>query len=178
MAPLPVESTARLFVDYTTCSEQHTLMCRFGVGSSVGDAIALVDAFLIALDDFVLAATIDAARVADLGSTFTYPVSWTGAATFGAGVGTHYKTANYLDFVGRSIGGRRVRMAVFGAVFHADTVGTGDYRFNATDEARVAAALAVLEASSTEPVAIDGDAAVWQQYANCGVNAYWRNNIR
>lgn len=178
MAPLPVESTARLFVDYTTCSEQHTMMVRYGVGGSVSDAIAMLDAFLIALDDFVLAATIDGARVSDLGSTVTYPVAWTGAAGFGDGTGTHYKTANYLDFVGRSIGGRRVRLAVFGAVFHADTVGTGDYRFNATDEARVAAALAVLEASSDTPVAIDGDPAVWQQYANCGVNAYWRNHIR
>lgn len=177
MAPLPVESTGRLFVDYTVATIQHTAMVRFGSGGNAGDAMALLDALWIALDDLILAATVDAARVADLGSTVTYPVTWTGASTFGAGTGERYKTANYIDFIGRSIGGRRVRLATFGCAFHVDTVDS-DYRFGVSDDARVAAAVAVLEAGSDVPVAIDGDPAVWQQYGNIGVSAYWRNRLR
>jgi len=177
MAPLPVENTDRLFVDYTVCGEQHTALIRFGGTASVGDAMAMYDAFLLALDDFIFLTTIDGARQALNGSTVTFPITWSGAATYGSGAGSHFQTANYADFIGRSIGGRRVRIAQFGAIVHADTVDS-DYRYNAADEPRVAAALAVLEADSGSPVAIDGDPAVWQQYANIGVNAYWRNRIR
>lgn len=177
MAPLPVESTGRLFVDYSTCGEVHTAMVRFGTGGNAGDAMSMLDSFWIAIDPLMYLATIIGARVADLGLTVTYPVTWTGAADFGSGAGSHYQTANYLDFVGRSIGGRRVRLATFGLISHADT-SNSDYRHQATDSAAVAAGLAVLEASTDTPVAIDGASAVWQQYANIGVNAYWRNQIR
>lgn len=177
MAPLPVESTGRLFVDYSTCQEVHTAMVRFGTGGNAGDAMAMLDSFWIAITSLMYLGTIQAARVADLGSTVTYPVTWTGAASFGSGAGSHYQTANYVDFVGRSIGGRRVRLATFGLISHADT-SNSDYRHQATDSAAVAAGLAVLEASTDTPVAIDGSPAVWQQYADIGVNAYWRNHIR
>lgn len=177
MPALPVESTARLFVDYSTCGEEHTALVRFGTGGSVSDAMAMLDAFWIAIDPLMYLGTITGARVADIGLTVTYPVTWTGAADFGSGAGSHYQTANYIDFVGRSIGGKRVRLSTFGLISHADTSGS-DYRHNASDVAAVAAALAVLEASGDTPVAIDGDPGVWQQYANIGVSAYWRNKIR
>lgn len=177
MAALPVESTGRLFVDYTICGEGHTVLVRYGTGGNPGDAMALLDAFWIATDALFYHAIITGARVADLGSTVTYPVTYTGASSFGSGAGSHYQTANYIDFVGRSIGGKRVRVSTFGVVTHADTAAS-DYRWDATENADVAAGLAVLEAGTDTPVAIDGDPAVWHQYANIGVNAYWRNRIR
>jgi hypothetical protein len=59
----------------------------------------------------------------------------------------------------------------------ADT-SSEDYRLTTGESAPVAAALAVLEAGSGTPVAIDGDPVNFHQYANMGVNAYWRNHIR
>lgn len=175
MAPLPSNTTAVLFVDYSTGSENHTLQVRYGTGGSTAGAMDFVDAFLTALDDTIFTMTILAARVRDIGTNVTYPVTWTGASTYGAGVAAHDQSAWYIDFVGRSIGGRRVRLAVFGAAAVSDSAGH-DYRLPATGN--IADALTQIELSSDFPVAIDGDPAGWHQYANMGVNAYWRNRIR
>lgn len=177
MASLPVNSTACLFLDYSTCGENHTCMVRYGTGASAGDAMALLDALLTALDPGLTQLDVIGARVRDLGGSVTYPVTWSGDAQYGGTPGPHYKSAAYLDFVGRSIGGRRSRIAIFGPGDFFD-VANSDYRFTTADSATIAAAVAVLEGGVDVPVSIDGDAVNWNQYANTGVNAYWRNRIR
>ncbi len=137
----------------------------------------MFDAFLTALSPSLQQITIIGARVRDLGGSVTYPVTWDGDATYGGGAGDHVNSAMYLDFVGRSIGGRRARIAMFGATGPFDGA-SDDYRLTAAEDLSVAAALAVLEALAACPVAIDGDVVNWHQYANLGVNAYWRNHIR
>ncbi len=176
MAPLPSNNTGVLFVDYNTCGEDHTIQCRFNAAASFNDSMALMDGFLTAISASTQLITITGARVRDVGSNVTYPVTWTGAATYGSGAGTHDQAAWFFDFVGRSIGGRRVRMAVFGAQTIVDGSGH-DYRLD-TGTASIAAAIAALESDGNACCAIDGDAPSWHQYANSGVNAYWRNHIR
>jgi len=175
MAPLPINNTAVLFVDYIVSNHNHTMQLRFNDTASAGDAIAVADAFLTALDDRIFTLTILGARVRDQGGSVTYPVTWTGAASYGAGTAGDYTSGWYFDFVGRSIGGRRGRVSVFGAAFLNDT---NDYRFELTDNIAYGAAMAVLEAGSGVPVAIDGDPINFNQYVNSGVNAYWRNHLR
>lgn len=175
MAPLPSNTTATLFVDYSTGDENHTIQVRFGVGGSISDAMGFLDRFWTALDNTIYTLTVLGARVRDLGSTVTYPVTWTGAPTYGDGVANHGQSAWYIDFIGRSIGGRRVRLTTFGAAAVQDAT-DHDYRLPAAGN--VADALGEIELSSDVPVAIDGDPAGWQQYGNLGVNAYWRNRIR
>lgn len=176
MAPLPSNNTGVFYLDYTTEGEDHTLQVRFGTGSSALEAASVVNGFLSAVEAQLYTLTVRGARVRDLGANVTYPVDWDGDDVYGSGSTGHYTSAFYMDFVGRSIDGRRCRVAVFGCKSLADSSGS-DYRFSsATDW--VAAGLAALEALPFCPVSISGEVVNWQQYANVGVNAYWRNHIR
>jgi len=175
MAPLPHNNTAIFYLDYQTCGHDHTMEVRFGSGSSAGEAAAMIDAFLIALDDYIRVWTVIGARVQDIGTNVSYPVTWDGEDTYGSGAGTEDESAQYLSYVGRSIDGRRYRQFAFGsAVDHS----SGKYRVQAGVDAKVAAALAVLEAAAECPVSISGQAINFQQYANCGQNSYWERQIR
>lgn len=177
MAPIPSNNTGVLFVDYNTCGEDHTIQMRYGSGGSVTDAMTVMENFLNALDPGLNLVTIIGARERAAGGNVTFPVAWTGAATYGGSAGTREKTAQYIDFVGRSVGGVRLRVAMFGVGDVVDTT-EHDYRFSRAASAVVDDALTALEASAVAPVAADGDAVSWHQYANVGVNAYWRNRIR
>jgi len=176
MAPLPSNNTAVYYLDYETEGHIHTIQARYGSGGSANDAAAMLDAFLTALGTNIYLYNIQGARVRDAGGSVTYPVTWDGASTYGSGTEGEYASAQYGDFIGRSIGGRRCRIAIFGVKGIVDTSGD-DFRFPDT-VGYVGAALAVLRASSDTPVAIDGDPVNWHDYMNSGINAYWRNHIR
>jgi hypothetical protein len=84
-------------------------------------------------------------------------------------------TANYIDFVGRDTDGVRVRVAVFGANF--TTLGD-DYRASASESAFVGDAIAQLTSDAQMFWTVAGNVPVWNNYADIGTNAYWRNKIR
>lgn len=176
MAPLPSNNTGVFYLDYTTEGQDHTMQIRFGTGSSALEAAGVADAFLAALGTNMYAMTINGARVRDAGASVSYPVTWDGDAVYGSGTEGLYATAQYVDFVGRSIDGRRARIAVFGWKGIVDTT-DDNFRFSSST-GWVAAALAALEALPFCPVSISGEVVNWQQYANTGINAYWRNHIR
>lgn len=177
MAPLPSNNTAVLFVDYSSCGEDHTLQVRFSASSSAAAAMAYADDFLTAVAPFLFLTTIRGARTRAQGSNLSFPIAWTGAATYGSGAGEHFNAAWYIDFIGRSPLGRRVRMGMFGTNVVTDAV-NDDYRLLESENVNVANTLVALESSPSEGVAIDGGNTVWNRYANIGVNAYWRNRIR
>jgi hypothetical protein len=176
MAPLPSNTTGVFYLDYHVEGEDHTLQIRFGEASSALEAASVADAFLAAVEDNLFLLTVLGARVRDAGGSVSYPVDWDGANTYGAGTTGHYASGIYMDFVGRSIDGRRCRISVFGAQNPVDSTGK-DYRFT-TDTAWVSGGLAALESLANCPVSISGEPVNWQQYANVGINAYWRNKIR
>jgi hypothetical protein len=80
-----------------------------------------------------------------------------------------------LNFIGRSFGGRRAALELFGCT--AVSSG-GIFRLPAADFADVAAAIAELTAAEGTALAIDGTQPIWQNYVNIGASAYWRNKIR
>lgn len=174
MAPLPFNSTNVLFVDYTTCGSQHTLQVRFG-DAALGVAMTDAADFLAALGNSHRLMTINGARFQAQGSDVTEDATWGGAASYGTGAGIRSEGAQYYDFIGRSPAGRRVRLAVFGAIRNNQD---GLYRATGADDAAFAAALVVLRREGTSFLAIDGTHAIWKNYVNLGDNAYWRNHIR
>lgn len=176
MAPLPNNSTGVLYVDYTTEGEEHTLQLRFGDPGSFNDAMDVAVALFAAMDSFLYSISSIACRVRDAGGNVTYPVSWTGDEAYGSSTEGHYATAQYADFVGRSIDGRRCRVAFFGVKGIVDTTGK-DFRFPSSTT-WVGDVLAALRAGDTSPVSISGLVVNWYDYADTGINAYWRNRIR
>jgi hypothetical protein len=126
------------------------------------------------LDPLMFASTIDDVEWAASGSNVFNPVV-TGAEGhgYGTGAGTVTEIPEYIDFVGRTPGGKRVRAAFFGLGISAV-----DYRFQAGENADVDAAIAVLVGSSASLLGIDGLNPVWKSYANQGFNAYWQREVR
>jgi len=177
MAPLPSNNTAVLFVDYSGCGENHTVQVRYGTGASAADAMTLLDAVWFAMSPRLRLVTVTGARVRDISTNVTYPVTWTGAVNYGSGAGFHFESAYYADFVGRSIDGRRCRLAFFCAQAPAD-ITSNDFRVSATESTDVDDAITALNAGTDVPVTISGQAVNWQTYTNIGTNAYWRNRIR
>lgn len=172
MAPLPIDNTPRFKVFYTNCSVQHVMDIRspdspFAFGLNVDD---LLNALLTVLTPTV----IDEVQWAPSGSNiFNNVVTGIEGNTYGAGAISTLYPAFYTNFVGRSTGGRRVRLAVFGTTNIAQ-----DYRFVAGENAAIDAAIAALQVAANHFTAIDGLKPVWKTYANAGLNAYWQRKLR
>jgi hypothetical protein len=153
------------------------MQLRWGDGATASDAMTKLDAVLTEITTMFRLITITGARARQASVNITLPVTWSGAATYGSGAGTHDESAKYLDFIGRSPGGRRVRLSVFGLITAVDGSGH-DYRIASTDDANVAAAVIELNADAETAVAIDGEKPIWYPFVDVGENAYWRNRIR
>lgn len=175
MAPLPPDSTARVKVNYSTCGFEHTAMIRFKEPNTVDDVVTEFNALITAIGSlFYLSSFIDA-QVAVSGSNVFNPVAGGWPVTWGSGVGPNYATAHYLDFVGRSLDGRRVRLALFGCQSYTSG---DDYRALSTESAAVDDAVNVLNDAEGVFLSINGFQPIYKSYANIGVNAYWRNKVR
>lgn len=175
MAPLPVNNTETWFLDYVVGGVNHTLEMRSGSPMSNIDASNAYDALLSGLSLTIYEMTVVRLRKRLIGSTVSLPGTWAGAATYGTGVATRSQAAQYIDFIGRTHLGRRARAAIFGSKIVS--VGN-DYRVNPGESAEVDAAILTIKADVNFWFAIDGIKPIWYPYANCGVNAYWRNRIR
>lgn len=175
MAPLPPNSTARVKVFYETCGHVHTAQIRYKAPNTVDDVITAFNDLITACGGmFYHSSFIDAQVAADGSNVFNpvaggWPVEWGGA--------THDQsaTAQYVDFVGRSFDGRRVRFSLFGAIY---TVSGANYRTLSTEEPMVDDAVNVLNGAEGVFLSINGFQPVWKSYVDIGVNAYWRNQLR
>lgn len=175
MAPLPPSSTKRYWLDYTVGGFTHSQQMRVVSGTTDAAANAAFDAVWTEMDSQLLLCTIIGMRVAAIGSNATFPVAWTGPSSYGAGVGQAYQTAQYYDFIGRGSSAKRVRVAFFGTI----NVQVGnDYRVSQLESTAIAPTIAALQADPNCFVDISGSLVAWHAYADCGVNAYWRNQIR
>lgn len=183
MAPLPVESTARYFVDYRAQTREHTVMFRYldTPGGSPPDAafIADISAFLSALrpgmptDWLILGA-----RYAVTGSNVTNPVTAPTLTGAGAQAVQQGETPAYMGFLGRSVDGRRCRLFILGAGVSPASEGSfyGDYRVFGSEVTWIDTAIDELDASGV--VSISGTEVIWKPYANLGYNAYWQKKTR
>lgn len=175
MAPLPIDNTRRWWLDYSVCTKEHSLLMRSIDTVDAVQASDAIDAFLTALNSQLRLVTVLGLRMAPKSSSISAPAVWSGAATYGSGAGSPFESANFIDFLGRTSGGRRARAGMFGAI--NAQVG-GDYRVTNAESTFVGDALTALAADPDCFQAIDDFAPTWYQYANIGASAYWRNKIR
>lgn len=175
MAALPSNNTKRFFLDYDTCGFGHTLLCRTTPTVTAADAGATINAFLLAIEAEFRLITVTGFRSAAEGSNLTFPETWPGDASFGAGAGSAFESAHYMDYVGRGQTGHRCRVAVFGMI---NASAGDDYRLTVAENVLVSNAIDELTSDANIFNDVDGQSVVWNPYANVGTNAYWRNKIR
>lgn len=172
MAPLPANNTPRYKVFYTNCGVQHTQEWR-SPNSPAAMSVDL-DVLWTAASPLLKATVIDEVQFCASGQNVFNSVAMDFVGeTYGSGAGTVSYVPLYVDFVGRSTGGRRVRAAFFGAALDG-----ADYRFVAGENADVDNVVGVLQSGDFGVTAIDGLTPIWKSYANAGYNAYWQRAVR
>ena len=172
MAPLDPKSTPRFRIHYSTVTTEHTLQLRSQ--ASPGVVGGIIDDFFLALGDAVSSRTNLFTEFAPTGSDVFNPVT-TGfeGQLYGTITGDPETNAWAYTFIGRSSGGRRTRIAVFGALFLGS-----DYRIESSVSPTVAAAIAVLTANGSNIVCIDGLTPIWKAYVDVQVNDHWVKKLR
>lgn len=174
MAPLPPNSTGRYFCDYQLNAHEHTAMVRANAIVSPATMGVQLDQLFTALTSMLPVITVTRLRWSPSGSTVSTPVlSGIEGNSYGFGTITQEAEPRFLDFVGRSPGGRRCRMAVFG---YAGPL--SDYRLTSAENTDVALALTTLQGGANSWLAIDGTKPVWYPYVDVGYNAYWQRKLR
>lgn len=175
MAPLAPDSTARVWVDYHTCSEDHTLLIRYKDPATTDDVADAFSELMTLIGAFFAVSTVNGVRAAALGSNVSNPIAGGWPTGWGSGAGDHAMSANYLDFIGRSLDGRRTRLAIFGCIVRQQG---DDYRATIAESSVVNDGVSHLNSFPNIYLSINEFKPVYYPYANMGVNAYWRNRIR
>lgn len=171
---LPANNTARYKIFYTVGGHQHVQEVRVGVVSPSALGTAL-DAYYTAINDQLYTVTIDEVQYAGSGSDIFFAVS-SGIEGNNYGGGTPAvagENAYFLNFSGRTSGGRRMRFYQYGP----KGLG-GDYRFVAGENADLDAGVAAIVGTPNMWLGIDGVKPAMKSYINAGVNAYWQRNLR
>src|SRR5690348_1317394 len=172
MSVLPPDSTPRYKIFYTGGLNDHDFQIRSHISPS--DLGILVDNFLTALAPRMHLITVNQVQFAPSGSNIFNPVTTTiEGNTYSSGAAITQEAPNYIDFIGRSTGGKRTRITLFGVC----GLGT-DFRWAAGEDSAVDAAIAVLVAVGGDIRCIDDIAPLWKPYANAGVNAHWQKATR
>lgn len=176
MAPLPPQSTARVWLDYSDGTNEHSLVARLGDAVSVATAVTNMNAFMLELAPSLNLLTVIGARAAFDGSNVSNPFTWTGAATYGSGTMPVVNAPRELRFIGRSGDGRRVSVSVYG--FSGAT--PPSYRVSAGVDAAVDDAIDALASASAAGVFLSISTAVpvWKTYASFNFNSYWERQAR
>lgn len=174
MAPLPENNTECYFVDYTAAGENHTMLVRVADDTAAGDFGDTMNAVLGTIDTLLYQLTINQVRRRARNSTITFPViSGIEGNTYGSGAPANDERADFINFVGRSIGGRRVSLAIFGANQIDD-----NFRATSSESSDVAATVALLNSDDGIFLSIDGLNPVWYPYVNMAASAYWQRKLR
>lgn len=170
LPPLPANNTDRAWLAYTSQGEGHEIVFRFPSGTTQANIVTACAAFANSIKSAMLTTdTFTGLRHQDSGSTLSFPLAWTVITGTGSGTPDADNKAKFIALSGRSLGGYRCRLTFFTAIIN-DTVG---YRIAGSSAIGVAVA-----AMTTAPVAVDGNAVIWNTYTNVGYNAYWQRQLR
>jgi hypothetical protein len=175
MPPLPPESTPRYIVHYQVLGgPEHSLQVRAPATVSPAAFGTFINSFLSPLVADLWQITILGVDFIPSGTNVGNPVI-TGIEgnTYGSGSSSQASIPLSLSFVGRSSGGRRGRIFLFGF-----KIGDPNYRFAPGENVGLDAARAVLVGASGYPLAIDGLELVFKPYANMGWNDHWIRELR
>ena len=174
MAPLPHNNTAIFYVDYTVDAIQHTFEVRFDGAESPASFGSTLNAFLNTIAPVLYQLSIDVIRFQAEGSNVSAPVV-TGIEgnTYGTAAPIGWVRANFIRFVGRSSGGRRVSFDLY-----VPDVTDTNFRITAAENSDVADAIDILNGEESMFLAIDGLAPTWYAYVNIKQNSYWARKLR
>lgn len=175
MAPLPSSTTARLKVTYANVIASHVVVIRCPTFADLGDAADLFTAVVTGLGSQVAFSDVTQVQAADVGSDLFFDVAGSSLLgdTFGSGPASEETNARFVQFSGRSIGGRRTKLYIFGWKGAMD-----DYRLTGAEDAAVLAAVTALNAAENAGVAIDGLTTVYNNYANLKAHDHWVHKAR
>lgn len=179
MAPVPPNTTARVWLDYTSQGNEHSLLTRWNAQPQgiIPQVEAFYQDFLDALNSFRLTDwQVTGMRYSVAGTDFSLPYEAEPVLTPGQASPNAASQAFSLNFMGRgATSGSRVMWSVFGVNFTIDT----DYRLSIAESTPIALAVAVLQvAANNGLVTVSNDAPIIYQYANQRVNAYWQTESR
>lgn len=174
--------TARYKVNYQANNGQHSFMLRVPSAENLdGPFIGRVNDFLASLaisgqlvTDWSVLGALAADNLVDVFLPATPPVFGNNAGTTGP---ANSLRPNFMSFVGRSTGGSRVTLKVFGWGVSAQSgAGTANYRVTGQEAAWVNTTIAALNAIGA--VGIDGLPVLWYPYVNYGVHAGYQRKLR
>jgi hypothetical protein len=188
MAPLPPNSTPRLFLDYTSMGIPHTLMVRLPAAAALPE----VEGFAFALGSVLVTRMLEgdsvlSARYSNAGSSFSFPINFDpnpGILTNAGNIWGQDPESTFISVVGRSaVSGRKSRVEFFTPV--TTTSWPSDNRYNPGESAPIDTfrlnLLNVLNGISTgglAAVTIDGTDVFYNPYVNIAQNAYWQRKQR
>jgi len=175
MAPLPVDSTGRYKVFYTNTGHQHTQQWRHSGAPNHTAFETFLTGIWTAMTGQLFPTTIDDVQYAAVGSNIFNSIVMSGfvGSSYGSGTPDNIASTQFVDFVGRSTDGRRVRVQFFG-----NDTNDESFRFNAGENGNIDATIAALQGNTVSLATIGGLAPVWKGYADVGFNAYWQRNAR
>jgi hypothetical protein len=172
---LPVNNTARLFIEYTSGGQDHVCIVRMTDGAHEQEGMdqyatlrPLIAAYLPSTD------AVKGARFCERLSTVSFPLA---VAPVAGSLGPSFapdNKPNFVSFTGRSRDGYRVKLTVFSAA----VLETERYREVAPTTGPAAALLGYLRNAATNIVTISGQKPIWNNYVNQGVNAYYQRKQR
>lgn len=174
MAPIPPSNTVRYKLNYATANAEHSMLCRTTGSVTPAGFSSFMDSFLTSLSASLYEISIISLQVAAASLNVFNTVTWGGDPSYGSGAEPAVFAPRQICFLGRTSGGRRARMFLFG--YKGDTPGT--YRIYSADQADIAAAYVVLNANAGAFIGIDGLATVKYNYVDINFNSYWERKVR
>jgi len=175
MPALAPNNTDRYFFHYQTAAHSHTLVVRTASGELYATVEGAVEDLLTGLSAAFVASAGTSVDFQAAGTDFSTPVStgdWS-SFSWGSGAATPENDAIAFNFQGRSSGGHKSRMGIFGY-----KNSPSNYRLTGGEAAAVETAVGILNSTVGAFLAIDGLHPNWYSYVNIKPNDYWVRQAR
>lgn len=175
MAPLNPNNTARAYLTYSVCGQEHTMTVRYDSSAvTMPDLITSIDDFITAMSPLLFNSLFVRFETSAQGSNVRVPADWTGQTEWGGSAGDPDEAPLFFSFTGKDTGGRRFRLEIFGR----GSASGAPWRVFAADDSSIAAALAALETEEAVFLSIAGNGPTYNQYANRSVSQHWIGELR
>jgi len=170
MAALPANNTDRLFLHYSNAVHEHTTIIRVPEGANLSTCVDEWESVLTTLTGAFVASVGIGVDFQAAGTNFSVPFTDSDWSSFSWGSGTAVVTSDgvQMNFQGRSAGGHKSRVGVFG--YKNDV---SNWRLTEGEAASIGTAVGILTDSTNGFYAIDGLKPTWYAYVNLKYNDYW-----